>query len=687
MIVRSGLAVVLISISTGLYAQDKLARLSPAHRKWLQEEVVYIITGKEKDLFLTLETEDSRERFIEAFWTKRDPDPATLENEFKKEHYRRLDYANRILSRDSPRPGWKTDRGRMYIILGEPREKQSYDGSAEVVSIDHWFYQGETAKGLPPFFDLLFFKDRDIGEHRLYNPQMDGARALLRMGPFAPSDDDTVMRQLTSVSVDLARASASIDRGEVAEGREGRIPMGTGFTMAAIEKSPYRAVRTDYVDSYLKHGSRVSAEYSFNYVPSRGYVTILDGPRGTPFVHYSIEVDPDSFSLETDADRTKFYTTVDFSLEVRDRAGELIAVQDNPMYIELTASQFQQVSSSPFAYQDSFPLVPGGYKVSVILRNRATKQYSIVEKDLEVEMPEPKPAVASLVLGYRTESVPASSGYGTFRLGTTQVLPASEDAFTPADTLHVFAQVREARPDQHVRFGVANVQEKLVSRETKVGDYQGGPAVEAFPLTQLAPGDYRVTVELLDSTGASLSSKDSLLVISPRSAIPRAGLVYRRGFNPAIPGLLALAVGQQFIASNRLPEAEAALEEAVAANNPKLPMARFKLAGVLLASRETDRVLELLLPLKDSYPNEPEVVEGLGFAYYFKEDWGQAVTYFEQSRKLHEPSTRLLNALGESYEKLGRPGEAKEAFERSLQIDSNQPGIKEKVAGLPGKKP
>lgn len=262
MTARVGFTHLVFSLSTGLFGQGKLANLSPAHRRWLEEEVVYIITDKEKELVLSLETEEARERFIAAFWSKRNPDPATLENEFKKEHDRRLDYANRFLGRDSPRPGWRTDRGRMYVILGEPQQKQSYDGLAEVVSIEHWFYQGEQARGLPPFFDLLFFKERDVGEYRLYNPLMDGPRALLRMGPFSPQDDRAVMRQLTSVSVDLARAAVSIDRGEVAEGREGRFPMGSNFTMAAIEKSPYRAVRTDYVDAYLRYGSRVSSEYS-----------------------------------------------------------------------------------------------------------------------------------------------------------------------------------------------------------------------------------------------------------------------------------------------------------------------------------------------------------------------------------------------------------------------------------------
>ena len=102
-------------------ADDRLDRLPPEDRKWLEEEVVYIITDTERDVFLELDTVEQRQRLIRSFWSKRDPNPATPENEYRTEHYRRLEYANKFLARETFLPGWKTDRGRMYIILGEPR--------------------------------------------------------------------------------------------------------------------------------------------------------------------------------------------------------------------------------------------------------------------------------------------------------------------------------------------------------------------------------------------------------------------------------------------------------------------------------------------------------------------------------------------------------------------------------------
>jgi len=94
--------------------------LPPQHRKWLEEEVVYIITPKEKDVFLRLETDREREIFIEAFWKARDPDPNTPENELKIEHYRRIKYADQKFGREGPGAGWRMAMGKIYILLGEP---------------------------------------------------------------------------------------------------------------------------------------------------------------------------------------------------------------------------------------------------------------------------------------------------------------------------------------------------------------------------------------------------------------------------------------------------------------------------------------------------------------------------------------------------------------------------------------
>jgi len=94
------------------------------YRRWLEQDVVYIITDEERAVFLKLTTDEERDQFIEQFWKRRDPDPNTAENEFREEHYRRIQFANERYAAGIP--GWKTDRGRVYIVFGKPDQIESY---------------------------------------------------------------------------------------------------------------------------------------------------------------------------------------------------------------------------------------------------------------------------------------------------------------------------------------------------------------------------------------------------------------------------------------------------------------------------------------------------------------------------------------------------------------------------------
>ena len=102
--------------------------------KWLNQDGVYIITGEERSVFETLSTPEERERFIEQFWLRRDPNPRTAANEVKEEHYRRIAYSHEFFF--SGKPGWKTDRGRIYIIHGPPAEKETHPSGGSYIRPD-----------------------------------------------------------------------------------------------------------------------------------------------------------------------------------------------------------------------------------------------------------------------------------------------------------------------------------------------------------------------------------------------------------------------------------------------------------------------------------------------------------------------------------------------------------------------
>ena len=151
----------------------------PKHQKWLEEEVVYIITPLEKDIFLQLESDRERAIFIEAFWNHRDPTATTAENEFKDNHYDRIRYADHNFGRSAPKQGWQTDRGRIYILLGKPNDIEKFFSEPGIYNTEVWFYQGMAEYGLPSDFYLIFFQRDGIGEYVLYKPSSDGPQSLL----------------------------------------------------------------------------------------------------------------------------------------------------------------------------------------------------------------------------------------------------------------------------------------------------------------------------------------------------------------------------------------------------------------------------------------------------------------------------------------------------------------------------
>ena len=116
------------------------------YKKWLQEDVVWIISEEEKKVFKALNTEEEKESFIEQFWYRRDPDPRTSGNEFKEEHYRRIVYANEHFA--SGIPGWKTDRGRTYITYGPPAQTESHPSGG---SYNREIYEGSNMTSTFPF--------------------------------------------------------------------------------------------------------------------------------------------------------------------------------------------------------------------------------------------------------------------------------------------------------------------------------------------------------------------------------------------------------------------------------------------------------------------------------------------------------------------------------------------------------
>jgi len=133
--------------------------VSGSYKKWLDEDVRWIITDEERAAFKQLSNDEERDQFIEAFWQRRDPTPDTVENEYKEEHYARIAYANEHFAAGIP--GWKTDRGRIYIMYGKPDEIESHPSGG---TYDRPMEEGGGTTSTFPFEDWRYRYLEGIGQ-------------------------------------------------------------------------------------------------------------------------------------------------------------------------------------------------------------------------------------------------------------------------------------------------------------------------------------------------------------------------------------------------------------------------------------------------------------------------------------------------------------------------------------------
>src|SRR5271165_2663441 len=170
-------------------AKDKQLRkeLATPYRRWLNEDVTYIITDEERSAFMRLQTDEEREQFVENFWLRRDPTPDTEENEYREEHYRRIAYANDRFA--SGIPGWKTDRGMIYIKYGPADEIESHPSGG---SYERPYEEGGGTTSTYPFEQWRYRYIDDIGnniEIEFVDPTMSGEYHMT----MDPSEKDALL--------------------------------------------------------------------------------------------------------------------------------------------------------------------------------------------------------------------------------------------------------------------------------------------------------------------------------------------------------------------------------------------------------------------------------------------------------------------------------------------------------------
>jgi GWxTD domain-containing protein len=515
------------------------------YKKWLQEDVIWIISQKERDRFLTLKTDAEKEAFIQEFWERRDPTPSTPRNEYKEEHYRRFDYALKHFQEGIA--GWRTDRGRVFIIHGRPDREYFIssqarldlgpmsDGQSRMPNTIIWsYFENPNGKYYSGELNLIFQPSAGLTKQnfalddsptaqqraedlaRLFGPAadqnwMEGDMRynLVTAGPPAMVNSRGAEMPTTGIS-EAAKYIADVFRspGDVLEERLEK--------QQQLNKAKLQ-IRED-VAAHLSFGSLPISLSNRSFVqPDGNYLLLaqIDVPNA------SLAEDLANLKKESDTFRLDIYCGL---LDSADRVAD--------EFVDSTEVSRSMLSAQPNAhihYLNAFTVPPGRYTFKAAVRSADGKRLGFKEQEVATT-PEGRSGVwlSEVLLTNRVQAVrgerPALSGPWV-TLGGARLVPHPAGQFLPSDSLFLYFQayLPEGEKLKDIDLSVAisflkdgAVYSRLEPR--KISDRQSTlPGVvnyaTAVPLNGFAPGEYILQVQVIDHTSKKFAFQRSAFTV------------------------------------------------------------------------------------------------------------------------------------------------------------------------------
>jgi GWxTD domain-containing protein len=493
-----------------------------AYREWPDKDVAYIITPQEKEAYKKLKTNEEREKFIELFWWRRDPDPDTEENEYREEYFERIAYANEHYA--SGIPGWKTDRGRIYIMYGKPDElethptggnydRPSYEGGGSTTTypFEVWFYR--YLPGVGSGIEIEFVDPTGSGEYRI-------ARS--------PSEKDAMLN-IPGAGLTLAEQLGLSDKSQRVMG--GYDPNGHGRE----QDSPFR--RLEIINA-LSQAPQIKFRDEEGKLALTGGGEISDNPLNfevrVDFFRQSDERVITAVTIQTDNKDLVFQDSGGLQRARMNIFGRVIAVSGRRVGIfedsvETTASpaELAEAKERKSAYQKPVLLAPGHYKVEVVVRDVTSGATGVRRIGFEVPKYDSKQlSTSSLVLAAKIENITNPSVQTSqFMIGQTKVIPNLSGNYHRGQPVGIYMQVYNVGTDQTTLRPSVDVQYVLLNKDGKelgkqsedwngLADYgQRLTLARLIDTSRLGTGEYGLEVRIHDRvSGQSLTQSGKFTV-------------------------------------------------------------------------------------------------------------------------------------------------------------------------------
>jgi len=489
--------------------------VSGSYKKWLDEDVRWIITDEERSAFKQLSNDEERDQFIEAFWQRRDPTPDTIENEFKEEHYRRIAYANEHFAAGIP--GWKSDRGRMYIMYGPADEIESHPSGG---SYERPMEEGGGSTSTYPFEDWRYRYIEGIGQEVIiefvdtcmcgdYHMTMDRSEkdALL----YTPNAGLTLYEQMGMASK-ASRFNGGLER------------LGTGpfnqdlqtkqfdrlEQFAKLNKPP--AVKFKDLEEIVSH------KITVNLMPFDVRADFVKVTSDTVLTPVTIQVkNRDITFVNKDGVQRG---TVNIFGRVATLSGRIAQTFEDTVQVDVPSELLPRTVENSQVYWKALPLKPGHYRLDIVVKDVNGDRVGNWSKSLMVpDFGDERLSNSSLIVADQMYPVATKDiGTGSFVIGTMKVRPRVPPAdgkpvsFKRDQKMNFWMQVynlsvdeKTHKPSATIEYDVVNTAtNKAVVHTTESTEQMGniGDQVtlqKSLSASNLQPGLYRIEIKVNDN--------------------------------------------------------------------------------------------------------------------------------------------------------------------------------------------
>jgi GWxTD domain-containing protein len=496
--------------------------ISKTYKKWLDEDVRWIITDEERSAFKQLSNDDERDQFIEQFWLRRDPTPDTVENEYKEEHYRRIAYANEHFAAGIP--GWKTDRGRIYIMYGPAdsmethptggfymRPQEEGGGSTSTYPFETWNYR--YLEGVGQNIDIEFVDPCSCGEYHMTIDRSE-KDALLHVANAGLTQYEA-MGMASKANRFETGGLENLGAGPFTSGNQNK-QFDRLQQFAALNKPP--AIKFKDLEDVV-----VSHKLIYNLLPFDVITDFVKVTSDTALVPITVQLkNKDLTFVEKQGVQT---AVVNVFGRLSTLTGRVAQTFEDTVTVQTPSELLAKEQEKPSVYWKALPLRAGRYRLDVVLKDVNGDRVGHWSRGIVVpEFSDDRLAVSSLILADNMEKVPTKNvGTGSFVIGDTKVRPRVPEAgkqisFKRDQRVNFWMQVynlgidqQTHKPSATVEYEITNLaSHKAIVHSVESTQQMGNigdqlTLARTLPLAAVEPGQYQVSIKVDDQV-----SKQSL---------------------------------------------------------------------------------------------------------------------------------------------------------------------------------